>query len=95
MNNDMNASLVIVGGGPAGMAAAIAAHEAGIRDILILERDNALGGILRQCIHNGFGLHTFGEELCGPEYAEIAKRLHRVTTSSKLAWTSSQRDFIF
>ena len=61
--------LVIVGGGPAGMAAAVAAHEAGIRDILILERDNALGGILRQCIHNGFGLHRFGEELTGPEYA--------------------------
>ena len=61
--------LVVVGGGPAGMAAAIAAHEAGLRDILILERDNALGGILRQCIHNGFGLHRFGEELTGPEYA--------------------------
>ena len=61
--------LVIIGGGPAGMSAAVAAHEAGIDDILILERDNALGGILRQCIHNGFGLHRFGEELTGPEYA--------------------------
>ena len=61
--------LVIVGGGPAGMSAAIAAYESGIRDILILERDNRLGGILRQCIHNGFGLHRFGEELTGPEYA--------------------------
>ena len=61
--------LVIIGGGPAGMAAAIAAYEEGLRDILILERDNALGGILRQCIHNGFGLHRFGEELTGPEYA--------------------------
>ena len=61
--------LVIIGGGPAGMSAAVAAHEAGINDILILERDNALGGILRQCIHNGFGLHRFGEELTGPEYA--------------------------
>ena len=61
--------LVIIGGGPAGMAAAVAAHEAGLRDILILERDCALGGILRQCIHNGFGLHRFGEELTGPEYA--------------------------
>jgi len=61
--------LVIIGGGPAGMAAAIAAHEEGIRDILILEREDALGGILRQCIHNGFGLHRFGEELTGPEYA--------------------------
>lgn len=65
----MKADLVIIGGGPAGMAAAVAAHEAGVRDILILERDNALGGILRQCIHNGFGLHRFGEELTGPEYA--------------------------
>ncbi len=61
--------LVIVGGGPAGMAAAVAAYEEGLRDILILERDDALGGILRQCIHNGFGLHRFGEELTGPEYA--------------------------
>ena len=61
--------LVVIGGGPAGMAAAIAAREAGIEDILILEREEALGGILRQCIHNGFGLHRFGEELTGPEYA--------------------------
>ena len=61
--------LVIIGGGPAGMSAAVAAHDAGISDILILERDEALGGILRQCIHNGFGLHRFGEELTGPEYA--------------------------
>ena len=69
MENLMKKELVIIGGGPAGMAAAVAAHEAGIRDILILERDEALGGILRQCIHNGFGLHRFGEELTGPEYA--------------------------
>ncbi len=61
--------VLIVGGGPAGMAAALGAYEEGARDILILERDNALGGILRQCIHNGFGLHRFGEELTGPEYA--------------------------
>lgn len=61
--------LVIIGGGPAGMSAAIAAYDAGIRDILILERDACLGGILQQCIHNGFGLHKFGEELTGPEYA--------------------------
>lgn len=61
--------LVIIGGGPAGMSAAVAAYDAGIRDILILERDKALGGILQQCIHNGFGLHKFGEELTGPEYA--------------------------
>ena len=61
--------LVIIGGGPAGMSAAIAAHESGIKDILILERDEKLGGILLQCIHNGFGLHKFGQELTGPEYA--------------------------
>lgn len=61
--------LVIIGGGPAGMSAAAAAYESGIRDILILERDSSLGGILQQCIHNGFGLHKFGEELTGPEYA--------------------------
>lgn len=61
--------IVIIGGGPAGMAAALGAYEAGARDILILERDGALGGILQQCIHNGFGLHRFGEELTGPEYA--------------------------
>ena len=62
--------LVIIGGGPAGLAAALSAYEEGVRDILILERDTSLGGILRQCIHNGFGLHTFGEELTGPEYAQ-------------------------
>ena len=61
--------LVIIGGGPAGMSAAVAAYESGIKDILILERDEKLGGILQQCIHNGFGLHKFGEELTGPEYA--------------------------
>ena len=61
--------LVIIGGGPAGMSAAVAAYASGIRDIVILERDSALGGILQQCIHNGFGLHKFGEELTGPEYA--------------------------
>lgn len=61
--------LAVIGGGPAGMAAALSAYEKGIRDILILERDESLGGILNQCIHNGFGLHTFKEELTGPEYA--------------------------
>ncbi|MCR5694273.1 MAG: FAD-dependent oxidoreductase [Clostridia bacterium] len=61
--------LVIIGGGPAGLAAAVAAYESGTKDILILERDVALGGILNQCIHAGFGLHKFGEELTGPEYA--------------------------
>lgn len=64
-----NVELLIVGGGPAGLAAALAARERGVQDILILERDQELGGILNQCIHNGFGLHTFREELTGPEYA--------------------------
>ncbi|WP_072448761.1 NAD(P)/FAD-dependent oxidoreductase [Blautia sp. Marseille-P3201T] len=62
--------LIIVGGGPAGLAAAISARENGIERLLILERDYELGGILNQCIHNGFGLHTFKEELTGPEYAQ-------------------------
>ena len=65
-----NVRLVIVGGGPAGLAAAVAAYDAGERDILVLEREPQLGGILKQCIHNGFGLHTFKEELTGPEYAD-------------------------
>ena len=61
--------LIVIGGGPAGLAAAIAAHKNGVSNLLILERDQELGGILNQCIHNGFGLHTFQEELTGPEYA--------------------------
>lgn len=61
--------IVIIGGGPAGMAAAVKAYEEGIKNIIILERDKNLGGILQQCIHNGFGLHKFKEELTGPEYA--------------------------
>lgn len=63
--------LVIIGGGPAGMAAACGAYEQGLRDILILERDYELGGILNQCIHNGFGLHYFKKEYAGPEYAQM------------------------
>ena len=77
MTERFTKNFVIVGGGPAGMAAAVAAYEAGERDILILERDVALGGILRQCIHNGFGLHRFGEELTGPEYAYRYEKMVR------------------
>jgi len=77
--------LVIIGGGPAGMSAAIAAYENGIRDILILERDEHLGGILQQCIHNGFGLHKFGEELTGPEYAwKYEKKVRELGIECKL-----------
>ena len=69
MENYIDKELVIIGGGPAGLAAAISAKENGIDDIVILERDKYAGGVLRQCIHDGFGLQTFGERLTGPEYA--------------------------
>lgn len=65
--------IVIVGGGPAGMAAAVAAYDKGVKDVVILDREEDLGGILRQCIHNGFGLHKLGQELTGPEYAAVYK----------------------
>ena len=66
--------IVIVGGGPAGMAAAVAAYDAGVENVAILEREPDIGGILRQCIHNGFGLHKLGKELTGPEYAAVYKQ---------------------
>ena len=64
-----NYDVLVVGGGPAGLAAAISAHDNGAK-VLLLEREARLGGILKQCIHDGFGLHHFGEQLSGPEYAE-------------------------
>ena len=70
MEKMKNYDLVIVGGGSAGLASAVSAYDAGVRNILVLEKDKYLGGILLQCIHNGFGLHEFKEELAGPEYAQ-------------------------
>ena len=79
--------LAIIGGGPAGLAAACAAYDAGLRDILIMERDRELGGILNQCIHNGFGLHHFKEELTGPEYAGRFIEMLRETSVTVLSDT--------
>lgn len=86
--------LIVIGGGPAGLAAAIAAHKNGVSNLLILERDQELGGILNQCIHNGFGLHTFQEELTGPEYAsrfiDEALALEIPINSPQWFWISAQ-----
>ena len=68
-------SIVVVGGGPAGMAAAVAAYDRGVKDVVILDREPCLGGILQQCIHNGFGLHKLGQELTGPEYAAVYAKM--------------------
>ena len=95
----MDKKLVIIGGGPAGLAAAIKAFDAGLSnsDILILERDSELGGILNQCIHAGFGLHTFNEELTGPEYSGrfidevISRNIEYVTDSMVLSLTADKK----
>ena len=77
--------IVVIGGGPAGLAAAVSAKRNGVDSILVLERDRELGGILNQCIHNGFGLHTFQEELTGPEYAQrFVERLKEETITYRL-----------
>ena len=87
--------VIVVGGGPAGLAAALEAHKAGAK-VLVLERDHDLGGILQQCIHNGFGLHFFGEELTGPEYAgrfiaELKKTDIEVLTDTMVLEVSNER----
>ena len=80
--------LVIIGGGSAGMSAAVSAYESGIKDIVILEREENLGGVLQQCIHNGFGLHKFGEELTGPDYAwKYEKRVRELGIEVKMSTT--------
>ena len=100
--------IVIIGGGPAGLAAAVSARKNGVESILILERDRELGGILNQCIHNGFGLHTFKEELTGPEYADrfirqvkelnIEYKLHTMVmniSSSKVITAMNRKEGLF
>ncbi|MCR4780086.1 MAG: FAD-dependent oxidoreductase [Ruminiclostridium sp.] len=89
-------SLAVIGGGPAGMAAAIAAYDSGVTDVTVFERDDELGGILNQCIHNGFGLHSFKEELTGPEYAgryagQVKKRGIRCETGSMVLSVSPDK----
>ena len=88
--------IVVVGGGPAGMAAAVAAYDAGVTDVVILDREDSVGGILRQCIHNGFGLHKLGRELTGPEYAdvyraEVEKRGIKVLVETTVTAISADR----
>ena len=100
--------LVIIGGGAGGLAAAISAYDNGVKDILLLEREDHLGGILDQCIHNGFGLTTFKEELTGPEYAdrfikELKKRnieyklltqVSKITKNKEVFYSNSQEGFV-
>ena len=88
--------IVIIGGGPAGMAAAVAAYDRGVQDVIIIDREEKLGGILKQCIHNGFGLHKLGKELTGPEYAAhyekaVADRGIKVFYETMVTYISEDR----
>ena len=92
----LKCDIAVIGGGPAGMAAAVAAYECGIKDIIIIDREAQLGGILQQCIHNGFGLHKLGRELTGPEYAEhyaalVEKHGIRVLRETMVTGLSSEK----
>ena len=84
--------VIVVGGGPAGLAAALEAHKEGAGRVLILERDKELGGILNQCIHNGFGLHHFKEELTGPEYAGRFKMCIRDRIDAYVGYARQKED---
>ena len=94
-----NYDIVIIGGGPAGLAAAVAAYDNGVKDVLIIEREERLGGILNQCIHNGFGLTRFKESLSGPEYAarfvdEVLARNIEVLTETTVLSLSPDKKII-
>ncbi len=95
----INCDIVIVGGGPAGMAAAVAAFDSGVTDVVIIDREKELGGILNQCIHNGFGLHKLGKELTGPEYAavyekEVKKRCIKVYYETTVLKVSKNKEVV-
>ncbi len=92
--------LVIIGGGPAGLAAAVSAYDNGVRDILVIEREEKTGGVLKQCIHNGFGLTRFGENLTGPEYAykfieEVEKRNIEVLTDTFVLQLTKDKNVVY